>query len=90
MECAPHQDPEWSRGRLLPLRDTIQDAMDGHLTERERFVFDSVTIERVSMRDLSKRMTLSKSHVHRVYHAACAKLREALTDDPTIKEYLTR
>lgn len=90
MQCAPHETPEWSRGELLPLRDVIQDAMDSVLTERERWIFDAITIERLSFRDVEALMSLSKSQVHRVYRGTCRKLEEALRENPHVKEYLTR
>jgi RNA polymerase sigma factor (sigma-70 family) len=90
LEAAPFEDPDLSRAELLPLRDVVADAIDDVLTERERFVFDLIATERRSRRETAAMLSLSKSQVDRIYHRACALLRDALQDDPTIKEYLTR
>lgn len=89
LECQPREEPEWSREELLPLRDVLVDALDA-LDARERFVFDLIASERLSRRDASLIMSLSKSQVDRIYHQACERLRTALQDHPLIKEYLTR
>jgi RNA polymerase sigma factor (sigma-70 family) len=90
LEAAPHAEVDLSREELLPLRDVIQDALDDALTERERFIFDAIVIERLSLRGLGAITSLSKSQVDRIYKGALAKLRDALQDHPTVKEYLTR
>jgi DNA-directed RNA polymerase specialized sigma subunit len=68
----------------------IQDAIDEALSERERFIFDSIVVERLSLRGLGAITSLSKSQVDRIYKGALAKLRSALEDHPMVKEYLTR
>lgn len=87
--AAPHAEPEWSRERLLPMREVIADAIES-LSPRERFVFDATVCERRSVRELGRAMSLSKSQVDRIKHQAVAKLAEVLGDDPLVKEYLNR
>jgi len=90
LEAAPFEDVDWSREELLPLRDVIQDAIDEVLTERERFIFDAIAVERLSLRGLGAITSLSKSQVDRIYKGALVKLRSALEDHHLVKEYLTR
>lgn len=90
LEAPPFTEPDWSREELLPLREVIQDAIDDALSDRERFIFDSIAVERLSLRQLGAITSLSKSQVDRIYKGALAKLRDALADHLLVKEYLTR
>lgn len=88
MECAPHQDPAPSQESLYPLREVIQDTIELVLDEREQFIFDAIVVERVSYRTLAVRMSLAKSHLHRIQHESCRKLRDALAPQPIIHDHL--
>lgn len=90
MQARPFEDVQPSRARLLPLRDVVQDAMDRVLTERERWIFDACVVERKSIRALAAELSLAKSHVDRIKHLACQKLRTALEHEPLIEDYLQR
>ncbi len=90
MEARPFEDAHPSRAVLLPLRDIIQDAIDTTLTDRERWIFDACVVERKSIRALASELNLSKSHVDRIKHLACAQLRAALEREPAIMAYLER
>lgn len=90
LEAAPFTEVDLSREELLPLRDVIQDAIEDVLTDRERFIFDAITSERLSLRQVSALISVSKSQVDRIYKASLLKLRDALQDHHLVKEYLTR
>jgi RNA polymerase sigma factor (sigma-70 family) len=87
MECAPGQEPLASLEELSPLRDILADAIDA-LSERDRWIVDSLVTARLSLRQLADQLSLSKTHVARIRDEAMAKLRLALQDNPTIREYL--
>ena len=87
ISCAPFEDPQTSQQERLPLREVLADAIDA-LPPRERFVFESRITERVSLRELARSLSISKSQVHRIKDNAIALLREALRDHPAIEEYL--
>lgn len=92
MEAAPGDAIPISQAELLPLRDVLQDALDRALDDRERWVFDAIVVERKSFRAVGRELALAKSHVHRMYHDACRKVREALLIESadTIQTYLTQ
>lgn len=87
MECGPHEDPDASCEELLPLRDVIQDAIDG-LPPRERWVFDGYVVRRMSLRQLARELGLSKTYIADLRDRAYALLREALEDHDLIRLYL--
>lgn len=89
MEAAPGCEVQASVEEGLELRDVITDAIDSVLTPRERFVFDALVVERQSVRQLGRQMSISKTHITRIRDAAIRKLAAHLRDDPTIKEHLT-
>lgn len=86
MECAPGQEPDVSRSELLELRESIADAIDG-LEPMERFVFNTLIVERRSVRYLEP--YLAKTTACRVRDNAIGKLREALQDHPAVLGHLT-
>lgn len=88
MEAAPGHEPEPTADELLPLREAIQDALED-LDERERFVFDALYVERLSLRHLGRVLSLSKTQVARVRDEATAKLRERLQGHPLVQAHLT-
>lgn len=90
MECPPGVEPDPSLSELYPLREIIEDAVDEALTDRERWVFNAIVVERLSFRKLGVQLGLSKSHVHRIYQQACLKLEAHLEKDATIQQYLRR
>lgn len=74
MQAVPGGEPDLSQGELLHLRDVIQDALDEVLNERERYIFDAISTERVSVRQVAKRLSLSKSQTHRLYQRSCKRV----------------
>lgn len=88
MEAAPHEPIERSIESLLPLRDRLTEAFE-QLDERDRWIVNSILIERKSIRNTAADLSLAKSHVDRLYKAALNKLKTMLERDPTILEYLS-
>ena len=89
MSTPPHVAVPTAREELLPLRDVLADALET-LSPRERYVFERLVIERVSLAKLGKDMSISKSHIHRLKGQAAEKLRAHLEDDWRILEHLKR
>lgn len=73
MECAPGHEPDNSRDELLEQREALNDALDA-LDARSRFIFDAIVVERRSVREVGRRLSLSKSHIHRMHARSCAAL----------------
>lgn len=88
MEAAPHEPIENSIEALLPMRARLNEAFD-ELGERDRWIINSILIERKSIRATAADLSLAKSHVDRLYKAALNRLRTMLEDDPIIVEYLS-
>lgn len=55
-------------------------AVDAHLTERQRLIFQSVTMDDVPIDVLAERLGTSRGAIYKTLHDARAKLRRALTD----------
>jgi RNA polymerase sigma-70 factor, ECF subfamily len=55
-------------------------AVDAHLTERQRLIFQSVTIDDVPIDVLAERLGSTRGAIYKTLHDARAKLRRALTD----------
>ncbi|MGA0710172.1 MAG: sigma factor-like helix-turn-helix DNA-binding protein [Ilumatobacteraceae bacterium] len=87
MESAPFTDPETSLEELQDLREAIAEAIE-QLPERMRYVLDAVNSERMSIRKLADRMSLSKSQVQRLYQQALEHLRLILIANPIIRRRL--
>lgn len=87
MESSPIDPIETSIEETQVLREVVADAID-KLDERLRYILDSVNSERVSMRKLAKRMSLSKSQVHRLNNQAQEQVRLHLIGHPLIRRRL--
>jgi DNA-directed RNA polymerase specialized sigma24 family protein len=78
---------------LAPLREVLADALDG-LTPKERWVFDALVIEGLSLRQLGKQLGhgdpphFGKTHMARLRDSIFDKLRAALEGDPLVRRYL--
>ena len=55
-------------------------AVDDHLTERQRFIFQSVTMDDVPIDVLAERLGTSRGAIYKTLHDARAKLRRALIE----------
>ena len=87
MQCAPGEEPQTSQEELLPLRDVIEDALDV-LDPRERWVFNAIIVERMSLRALGRQLQIPKTTVARIRDRAAEHLRKALEDNPEIQRRL--
>lgn len=77
MQAAPFVEPPLSKEQLDPVLDAVVAAMDV-LTERERWIVEAHIWDRRSIRTLEKQLSLSKTHVHRIFKGALVKLRDEL------------
>lgn len=87
MEAKPFDEPPTSKVELTDIGDVLAAAVDS-LDERDRYLFNALVVERVSLRQLGKRLNLSKTHVARERERITALLRERLAGNPLIEEYL--
>jgi hypothetical protein len=87
MEASPIDTPEVSMEEVQVVREAVADAID-RLPERLRYVIDSINSERVSVRELGRRMNLSKSQVQRLKEQAHEQLRLLLIAHPVIRRRL--
>ena len=55
-------------------------AVDAHLTERQRLIFQNVTMDDVPIDVLAERLGTTRGAIYKILHDARAKLRRALTD----------
>ena len=89
METRPHEQIQPSIESLLPIRQVLTDAFD-QLVERDKWIINSILIERKSIRRTAKDISLAKSHVDRLYKKALAVLQDTLIANPIIQQYLHR
>lgn len=87
MEARPFDDPPTSKAELTDIGDLLAEAVDS-LDERDRYLFNALVVERVSLRQLGKRLALSKTHIARERERITSVLREKLQGHPLIEEYL--
>ena len=59
---------------------TLRRAIDEELTERQRHIFQSVTLDDVPIDVLAERMGTSRGAIYKMLHDARGKLRRALTE----------
>ena len=62
------------------LVEALHRAIDDHLTERQRLIFQSVTMDEVPIDVLAERLGTSRGAVYKALHDARAKLRRALIE----------
>ena len=77
--------PDTSPSVLLQIENdqlfsALQRAVDEQLTERQRFVFQSVTMNDVPIDVLAERLGASRGAIYKMLHDARRKLRQALTE----------
>lgn len=87
METKPHEPIERSLEELLPIRECLSEAFD-QLNERDRWIVNSILIERKSIRSTAADLSLAKSYVDRLYKAALKQLQQILETNPIIMEYI--
>jgi hypothetical protein len=79
METVPHNMPKLSYEELLPIMNAVVAAMDV-LGERERWVVEARIWSQTSFRNIGLQMSLSKSHVDRIYKSALLKLKAEMIE----------
>ena len=62
------------------LVDALHRAVDEHLTERQRLIFQSVTMKEVPIDVLAERLGTSRGAIYKTLHDARGKLRRALIE----------
>lgn len=87
MSVAPQEPIERSRMEALALRETLVDAID-ELPERDRWIFDALMVEGLSIRVVARQLALSKSFVHRERDRILRTLRGRLQGEPIVAAYL--
>ena len=87
MESGPCDAPETSLEEIQLVREAVAESIN-QLPERLRYIIDAVNSERVSIRALADRMSISKSQVHRLVDQAEQQLRLLLIGQPIIRRRL--
>lgn len=77
MRCAPGEEPSTSSLERIDTAEAVADGVDA-LEDRERYVIDALFWRQVTLRELARELSLSKTHVARIRDAALAKLRVEL------------
>jgi RNA polymerase sigma-70 factor (ECF subfamily) len=72
--------PALQRLENAQLLDALHLAIDDHLTERQRLIFQSVAMDDVPIDVLAERLGTSRGAVYKTLHDARAKLRRALIE----------
>jgi RNA polymerase sigma-70 factor (ECF subfamily) len=77
--------PDAARPVLQQLEDdqlmaALHRAVDEHLTDRQRLIFQSVTMDDVPIDVLAERLGTSRGAIYKILHDARAKLRRELTE----------
>lgn len=89
MQCGPNETPMISAQELLGVREAIGDAFDV-LTPQEVWVFNSLVIERLSLRAVARQISTPKTTVARIRDRATRKLRAALQDNLEVVAFRNR
>jgi RNA polymerase sigma-70 factor (ECF subfamily) len=72
--------PVLQRLEIDQLIVALHRAVDDHLTERQRFIFQSVTMDDVPIDVLAERLGTSRGAIYKTLHDARAKLRRVLIE----------
>jgi len=87
MEAAPFQETDISIIELLPIREALVDAFE-ELDEEEKWVLNSLVVERMSIRELGYQINAPKTSIARIRDRALGRMRELLSDNPVIMEVM--
>lgn len=88
MEAAPNDTPRESAEELQAFREAVDDCTLA-LDEQSRFILNSIQSERVTHRELARRLGLKKSHTNRLIHKTNAELAPLLRCHPIIQRRYT-
>ena len=72
--------PAWQRLERDQVMAALRRAVDEHLTERQRLIFESVTMDDVPIDVLAERLETSRGAIYKTLHDARGKLRRALIE----------
>ena len=81
-------EPRESLEEQEALRETVVSALD-ILNAEEAWLLNALLFERLSLRQIERRIGIPKTTVARYRDKTLAKLRDALADNPTIQDYLS-
>ncbi len=87
MEAGP-LEPRESQEEQAALRETVVSALD-ILNAEEAWLLNALLFERLSLRQIERRIGIPKTTVARYRDKTLAKLRDALADNPAIRDYLS-
>jgi RNA polymerase sigma factor (sigma-70 family) len=79
MEARPHEEPTTSLEESAPLRERLVDAVDS-LEPRLKWIFEARYYRGMSVREIGRELSLSKSYVDRLYQQALKELARHLED----------
>jgi RNA polymerase sigma factor (sigma-70 family) len=79
MEAKPFEEPDSSVGGSIELRERLNGAVDS-LPQRLKWVFEAAHYRGMSVREIGRELSISKTTAHRLYRDAVALLRERLSD----------
>jgi DNA-directed RNA polymerase sigma subunit (sigma70/sigma32) len=82
--------PQTSVMEMVALREIINDAIEELLSPLEVWVFNALFVERKSLRKLEKELSIPKTTIARIRDKATSKLRDKLSTETLIQEYLER
>lgn len=87
MRAAPGDEPAESLEELQPVREAVADCID-QLTAEQRFVIEAIQAERISYRDLHRRLGCSLGKAWNLHRDATRTLRTLLEAHPVIRRRL--
>lgn len=87
METAPYDTPETAWEDIEAVRELVAAVVD-MLEPIERFVIESLFMERLSLRATARRMSRDKNAVARIRDNGLAAMKDLLTDNKHITERL--
>lgn len=88
MLCPPGVEPDLARNQLAPLRDILADAILTQLDDRELWIFEALHYRRLSLRQLARELSISKTHIARIRDHIHQKLQQELLKDDTVRGYV--
>lgn len=87
MEAAPGDEPRTSIEELVPLRELLVSVLET-LSPRDQRIVDLFVVQGLSIRKAADELGMAKSHVHRLREQVFQRLREALINEPLVRERL--